>query len=264
MATPNVTKISAANLTDGLAALRTHFTSVSTQWEIDSGVTGNGDTGFVIVQQTPSGVGQVSLRRSSTTALQCLMDPTGSITAAGNTSGGPTGADADESSPEYSVTVSASTTQELTVLEWDDEIAILVRTSTSTYSAALVVGRALWQWWDGSPGHYVGNPIANTGNAQVQSAGNQAQNWVAAVSLNLNGSYVTQATVGGIYLTQPEIVGQTTGYRAHGLMRSWSRNYPSQTPTYRYSDGGTPAKEFVYVGTTTGSLVVNWEPGVTP
>jgi hypothetical protein len=259
MAAPDITKITAANITDAMALLRTHFTSVSTKWIIDSGVSNNGDNGFVI--KPVAGSAQISLRRSGTTSWLALYDPTGSITAAGNTSSGPTGAHASQSSPEFTVSVSNLTTQEIQVLEWEDELHFLVRTTTSIYSAALVVGRALWQWWAGCPGNYCGNPIGNSGNAQVQSAGSQAQNWIAVASLTNNGSYITSSTLGGIYVTQPEMVGVVASYRRAGDLRRWSRNTPSQTPTYRYSNG---TDEFNYANTGANSLVIEWKAGVTP
>jgi hypothetical protein len=262
MPSPNsITKLAAANLTDGLSALYAHFNGTSTLWELDPDVTGNGVTGFVIRQKTDTGVGQISMRRSSTTAFQVLLDPTSSITAAGNTSSGPTGADADESSPEVSFTVSTSTTAEFTVLEWAEEIAILVKTTAALYGGAVVVGRALAQDWEGASGRYVGDMVWNTGRAQVWDGGTQAQNWVTVANLNINGSYINNATLGALYIPQAELLGVSANYRLVGRMLNWSRQYPTQTPTYRSTNG---TAELMHVGAASTQLVVNWKPGVTP
>jgi hypothetical protein len=256
-----ITKILTSNLTDGLASLYAHFNGVSTRWQLDPDVTGDSTNGFVLRQITDTGVGQISMRRSSTTALQVILDPTSSITAAGNTSSGPTGADADESSPEVSFTVSTSTTAEFTVLEWPEEIAVLVKTTTSLYSVAAVVGRALAQDWEDAPGRYVGNSVADSGRAQVWDGGTQAQNWVTVSRLNISGGFISSATLGGLYMPQADIVGVSASRRVAGRMRNWSQQYPAQSPTYRSTNG---TAEIVHVAAESTQLVVNWKPGVTP
>lgn len=264
-----ITKFVVANLTDGLAALRSHFNGTSTLWELDPDVTGNGDTGFVVRQITDTGVGQISMRRTSTTSFLLLIDPTSSITAAGNTSSAPTGAHASQASPEMTYAISTSTTVNFTLLEWPEEVAVLIKTTTSTYAFAIVVGRALAQDWASPDGRYIGDVLTTTSRAQVWNGGTQAENWVTVASLGTgapaaSGGYISSAQLGGRYMPQAEKVGVAAAFREAGRMLQWSRQYPAQTATYRTTNGA--GAEIVHVANSGSAtqLVVNWKPGVTP
>ena len=103
----------------------------------------------------------------------------------------------------------------------------------------------------------------------VRTTGTQAQNWQSIIGYQYwtpsgGAALPTVSNVGGLYLSTPELIGPASGNIPLGRLRYFCRNSPQQSPTYPYSIPSTPTREVVYIGTSTTSLVIEWEPGVTP
>lgn len=88
------------SVADIMAALNTHFAAGAGNWRVKSG-TSSGADGIIIEPKTPVVANGhtyntgISIRRNSTTDFRIGLDESNTYTAAGNSSGGPTGASAN-------------------------------------------------------------------------------------------------------------------------------------------------------------------------
>jgi hypothetical protein len=119
-----------AGIADLMTAIYDHFNSAPGLWRLKSGA-GSSNTGIVIEPKSPlSGYNLgISIRRNGTTNFQVALDPLNSYTAAGNSSGGPTGGSAQASGDITQIITNIAYTK-FAICEYPDAIMILFFTAS--------------------------------------------------------------------------------------------------------------------------------------
>jgi hypothetical protein len=121
---------------DLLTQLQTYFDGVSTSFGLSAGVAYDAGDSLCIEplgDPGPSTDWQLNIRRTSTTAFKTQLDPSGTITDAGSTGAGPTGASTMASFEDDWTLQTAAAAVTFFVAEWDDAIMIVTRHSTAGY-----------------------------------------------------------------------------------------------------------------------------------
>lgn len=116
------------NVIDALIA---HFTSAPGRWEIKSGVSPVAGAALTIRRKTnPLEVGDINIRWDSAGYFWGAVDPSGTITASGNTTTAPTMG--PNASPEARTNTLGSINAAIVVEEYDDAITILIRNAAKS------------------------------------------------------------------------------------------------------------------------------------
>lgn len=166
------------SVADIMTALHTHFSAGAGNWRLKAGV-GNSADGFIIEPKTPVTANGhtyntgISIRRNGTTDWRIALDEGNAYTAAGNSSGGPSGASGNAIG-EITASTSGIASAKIAVSELLDCVFVVFFNSGLTVTQqGWMLGRA----FDGANGGLNTAPLLNKGNAvcvgvpHIQSSG---------------------------------------------------------------------------------------------
>lgn len=275
---------------DLLTQLQTYFDGVSTCFALSTGVAYDaGDSLCIepIADPGPSTDWQLNIRRTSTTAIKTQLDPSGTITDAGSTGAGPTGASTMASYEDDWTLQTAAAAVTFVVVEWVDALMIFARHSTAGYH------------WEGcmSGRHY--NPAvadidgldglvnlcgdvgsnASTGwvphggllmaeaSARVAATGVQATDWARTLSTMPNqGTSVPATNRAGKYWPTPVLLMTGTWQNAIGVLKYFYCYGQADTADTRLEDPDTGVDRWLYLApsTTPANYVIPWKDATSP
>jgi hypothetical protein len=300
LAIPVVTLITAAtaDATGYMAALRTHFTSTSTKFNVKAN--GPTDDGFTLTPVSGVENWELNFRRSSATAIQTLIDPLEGITSPGDTGSAPTLTDSSEySEEEPCLQYSASYSARFYVIELDDALFVLNMDAAETHTpVGCHLGRVYIPYFsdglngdnyaDGlgmfghiprvSPSGIANLWLSTTANSCIRMAqtgsGRTAPTaawYVAAPTFNPNSS--KSGSVQGVFRPRPVVIDAVNTYSSNECNAGYCRyllygngGVSTSQPPGTLMDAGPSKDSWCFIGYNTSNtfLVVPWDRTQSP
>lgn len=277
---------------DLITQLQTYFDGVSTCFALSAGAAYDaGDSLCIepIADPGPSTDWQINIRRTSTTALKTQLDPSGTITDAGSTGAGPTGASTMASFEDDWTLQTAAAAVTFVLAEWEDAIMLFARHSTAGYHwEGCMTGRhyapavADVAGLDGfvnlcgdvGPGAWgldAWIPLSSTtltdGSARVCNSGVQATDWARTLSTMPNTSTSVPVTNrAGKYWPTPVLLCTGSWQNAVGMMKYVYCYGQADTADTRLEDPDTGVDRWLYLApsATPTYYVIPWLDNTSP
>ena len=273
-----------------VTTLTSHWNGTSTKFALASGVAYDaGDTLCIEPIADPGAATdwQINIRRTNTTTFSILLDPSGTITDAGSTGAGPTGASTMSSYADTWTLNTAATPITWFLCEWDDAVMLITRDTTNSYHyQGFHSGRGYNPAVLGVPGiadgfvNMCGTPViyGSSGGAywtsqsstsstmRVGATGVTATDWVRTVSPTPSYAVTITPNIGGVYYPTPIALSPTTGYNRYvGFLKYLYLWNPTDTADTRLEDpvSGTDLWLHVAFNSSPNALVIPW-PDATP
>ena len=289
--TPNVTKGTCTGASDLITQLTSHWSGTSTKFELSTGVAYDAGDSLCIEPISDPGASsdwQINIRRVSTTAFKTQLDPSGTITDAGSTSVGPTGASSLSSyEDDWSIQSSAAPLTWF-LCEWDDAVLLLVRDTTNTYHyRGFHTGRVFNSPISGiSPGvsdgfgnlcgspnlyaysgsSYWFGPSVSGASLLVSGSGTRATDWSRTLDPYPSSSSGANANCGAYYYPTPvAIFGASSGRRYIGSAK-YVYATVSDTPDTRLENPSTGTDRWLHLSSSTSPslMVIPWPDATSP
>lgn len=287
--TPSVTKGTCTGAAALMTSLQSHWGGTSTKFELSTGVAYDaGDT--LCIEPISDAIGggwQINIRRTSTTAFKVQLDPSGSITDAGSTVAGPTGASTYASFEDTWSLQSAAVSLSWLLCEWDDAVMLLVRDTTDTYHyngfhsgrtfTPLVLGAA---GIAGGFGNHCGNPHVytsyggfwfggglTTSSAKVGNTGTQATDWTRYPYPYPSTGDLPAVSIGGAYYPSPVVLSGSSSLRhMFGVLKYIYMQNPPDTPDTRLEDPSSGTDRWMHIGYSGSTYypVIPWPDATDP
>ena len=289
---PNVTIGSSTGAAALVTSLTSHFNGTSTKFALSSGVAYDaGDTLCIEPIADPGAATdwQINIRRTSTTAFKVQLDPSGTITDAGSTAAGPTGASSMSSyEDDWALNTSASPITWF-LAEWEDAILFIARDTTDSFHyQGFHTGRVFVPGVQGVPGlsdgfgNMCGTPRLHSfsgGNwfssgsgdtsVRVSDTGTQATDWSRYVigQPAYSSTTISGGNMGGYYYPCPvPLFGSVSTSRCVGILKYLFAMFPADTADTRLEDPVTGTDRWLHItySATPQQLVMPWPDATAP
>jgi hypothetical protein len=297
---PDVTLITAAtaDATGYMAALRTHFTSTSTKFNVKAN--GPTDDGFTLTPVSGVENWELNFRRSSATEIQTMIDPLENITSPGDTVSAPTLTDSSEySEEEPCLQYSASYSARFYLIELDDALFILNMDAAETHTpVACHLGRVYIPFFsDGLNGDNYADGLGMLGHIPRTSTSSGSGYWLSGTSNScirmaqtgsgraaptaswypagtpLNPSSAESGSVQGVYRPRPVLIEANNTYSSNENMAGYCRYFlygnggvTTSQPPGTVLDAGPGKDGWLFINYTNAAtlLLVPWDRDLIP